>query len=68
MFRCERCGMGHEAVHEGGRVAEPEQCVGCGAKWSCSLIHNLSSFTNKQMVKMQVRACGAAAAVLKREA
>jgi hypothetical protein len=56
-FRCERCAKGHSVVHEGGRVAEPEQCSGCGAKWACTLIHNRSTFTNKQMVKMQVCVC-----------
>jgi len=53
LFRCERCAHGHEVVCESGRVPEPEQCRGCGAKWACTLIHNMSTFTNKQMVKMQ---------------
>ncbi|KAF5843598.1 minichromosome maintenance protein 4 [Dunaliella salina] len=53
LFRCERCAHGHEMVCENGRVPEPEQCRGCGAKWACTLIHNMSTFTNKQMVKMQ---------------
>lgn len=54
MFRCERCATEHYVAHEGGRVAEPEKCSGCAAKWACTLIHNMSTFTNKQMVKMQV--------------
>ncbi len=40
------------------QVQEPEKCDGCGAKFSLALIHNLSAFTNKQMVKMQVRRRG----------
>jgi len=58
MFQCERCKHAHHVVHDSGRVAEPEQCNGCGAKWACTLIHNMSTFTNKQMVKMQVRRRG----------
>ena len=57
-FQCQRCGAAQHAVHEGGRVEEPEVCRNCQAKWSCTLIHNLSDFTNKQMVKMQVGEAG----------
>lgn len=54
-FRCERCSAVHEVLNDNGRVSEPEKCEpGCGSKWTCALVHNMSTFINKQLVKMQV--------------
>ena len=36
-----------------GRIAEPIVCANCSAKYTMTLIHNRSSFTDKQMVKLQ---------------
>jgi len=52
-FRCEKCAAVHEVLNDSGRVSEPEKCDGCGSKWTCALVHNACSFTNKQLVKMQ---------------
>ncbi|GFH24102.1 DNA helicase, partial [Haematococcus lacustris] len=52
-FRCERCQRPQEVLNEAGRVQEPEKCDGCGSKFTCVLVHNMSVFTNKQLVKMQ---------------
>lgn len=57
-FKCQRCSRPLEVLNLDGRVQEPEKCAGCGAKLSLDLIHNLSTFTNKQMVKMQVGSRG----------
>eukprot|EP00798_Chlamydomonas_sp_ICE-L_P007906 gene7906-1118_t len=54
-FRCERCQMVAEVAICGGKVDEPEKCNSCGSKWTNALIHNLCSFTDKQLVKMQER-------------
>ncbi len=37
------------------QVHEPEKCPSCNKKYTLALVHNLCTFLNKQMVKMQVR-------------
>lgn len=53
-FKCEKCGHCRDVANEAGKVEEPEKCGHCASKFTMQLVHNLSLFTNKQLVKMQV--------------
>mmetsp|Transcript_26801 Transcript_26801/g.64550 ORF Transcript_26801/g.64550 Transcript_26801/m.64550 type:complete len:801 (-) Transcript_26801:143-2545(-) len=45
-------GAASVALH-GGRIQAPATCPECNAKYSMTMIHNESTFTNKQLVKVQ---------------
>lgn len=52
-FRCTACAFVEAVEIDRGRIAEPVTCRHCSAKYSCTLIHNRSQFSDKQMVKLQ---------------
>lgn len=52
-FRCTKCLHVVMSQIDRGRVNEPINCSSCNTRQSFELIHNLSSFTDKQFVKMQ---------------
>nr|WCZ58331.1 DNA replication licensing factor MCM4 [Paratrimastix eleionoma] len=52
-FQCIRCDFGQAQNVERGRVVEPNACASCRAIHTMQLIHNRSSFTDKQIVRLQ---------------
>lgn len=52
-FRCVQCGRHEKVTLERGKVEEPNSCPRCLAKYSFELIHNLSTFSDKQHIKLQ---------------
>ena len=52
-FECALCHSTMTVEIDRGRIAEPIVCANCSAKYTMTLIHNRSSFTDKQMVKLQ---------------
>lgn len=52
-FRCYVCHESKTVEIDRGRIAEPAVCPKCQALHSMALIHNLSLFTDKQMIKLQ---------------
>ena len=52
-FECAVCHSTTTVEIDRGRIAEPTVCAHCSAKYTMTLIHNRSSFTDKQMVKLQ---------------
>ncbi|XP_017892001.1 DNA replication licensing factor MCM4 [Ceratina calcarata] len=52
-FKCSVCGFTVMLEVEKGKTREPTLCAHCSHKHSFSLIHNLSNFSDKQMVKLQ---------------
>ncbi|XP_065915389.1 DNA replication licensing factor mcm4-like [Dysidea avara] len=52
-FECAVCHSTMTVEIDRGRIAEPTVCANCSAKYTMTLIHNRSSFTDKQMVKLQ---------------
>lgn len=52
-FRCYVCHDTKRVEIDRGRIAEPAVCTTCQALHSMALIHNRSSFTDKQLVKLQ---------------
>lgn len=52
-FRCHVCSYSQSVEIDRGRIGEPAVCRGCQTKYSMSLIHNRSQFSDKQMVKLQ---------------
>lgn len=58
VFECAACGQEVAAPNVGGRVEDPTGCAGCKKKWSMALQHNKGQYTDKQLVKMQVRGAG----------
>lgn len=52
-FRCTACAFVEAVEIDRGRIAEPVTCRHCSAKYSSTLIHNRSQFSDKQMVKLQ---------------
>ena len=53
---CEKCGHEEMVPSQLGHLEEPLICGNqmCRAKWSMKMVHNHSTFHNKQIVKMQV--------------
>lgn len=41
------------SANDGGKVDQPDKCERCDGKQTLNMQHNLSSFINKQLVKMQ---------------
>jgi DNA replication licensing factor MCM4 len=52
-FRCSKCLHVVMSQIDRGRVNEPVVCSSCNTRLGFELIHNLSTFTDKQFVKMQ---------------
>ncbi|KAI5285544.1 hypothetical protein KEM54_000488 [Ascosphaera aggregata] len=54
-FRCEACGYSLRVDIDRGKIAEPTKCPRrlCETKNSMQLIHNRSTFADKQVVKLQ---------------
>eukprot|EP00884_Botryococcus_braunii_P014652 jgi/Botrbrau1/23188/Bobra.0041s0036.1 len=53
LYKCESCGAEEFVMNERGRVEEPTKCTQCAKPWTQRLIHNRSSFYDKQILKMQ---------------
>ncbi len=53
MFRCNKCYRMQEQGIQDGRISEPRVCPSCRARDSFTLLHSRSSFTDKQMVRLQ---------------
>lgn len=53
-FSCKTCGCAVQVENDRGRTTEPTSCKSCNATHSFELIHNRSSFANKQFIKLQV--------------
>lgn len=52
-FRCTVCGQEQTAMLERAMIQEPSVCDNCHTRSSFELIHNRSSFSDKQHVKLQ---------------
>lgn len=52
-FRCYVCHDTKIVEIDRGRIAEPAVCTSCQTLHSMALVHNRSSFTDKQLVKLQ---------------
>ena len=52
-FRCWACQFSERSVVERGRIFEPVRCGHCGKQYSYQLIHNLSVFEDKQLIRLQ---------------
>jgi len=52
-YRCAACPGTMEVEVDRGRVEEPGVCGECGGKGTMEIVHNRSSFTDKQLVKLQ---------------
>ena len=52
-FKCYVCQQARTVEIDRGRIAEPAVCPNCQTLHSMALIHNRSSFNDKQMVKLQ---------------
>jgi DNA replication licensing factor MCM4 len=53
LFKCSNCSNKTESMIDRGRIDEPRICSKCAAKDSFEIIHNLSTFTDRQYVKLQ---------------
>ncbi|KAL5467701.1 hypothetical protein EMCRGX_G031964 [Ephydatia muelleri] len=52
-FRCSVCCNTATVAVDRGRIAEPTVCSNCQTLHSMTLVHNLSLFTDKQVIKLQ---------------
>ncbi|XP_076175723.1 disc proliferation abnormal [Ptiloglossa arizonensis] len=52
-FKCSVCAFTTFIEIEKGKTKEPTVCAHCAHKYSFTLIHNLSHFSDKQLVKLQ---------------
>ena len=52
-FKCSICSFTTLVEVEKGRTNEPTVCGHCTHQYSFTLIHNLSHFSDKQMIKLQ---------------
>ncbi|GMH69910.1 hypothetical protein TL16_g05278 [Triparma laevis f. inornata] len=54
-FKCQVCGAARESTIDRGRISEPTTCDenGCGSRHSFALVHNRSTYTDKQLVRLQ---------------
>jgi len=53
MFKCTLCGDMQANLIDRGVISEPSECKNCKAKYSYELIHKISSFSDKQHVRIQ---------------
>lgn len=52
-FKCSVCDSTKSVEVDRGRIAEPSLCTHCNSNYSFQLIHNRSSYIDKQQVKLQ---------------
>jgi len=52
-FKCTLCGDMYTNLIDRGIISEPSECKNCKAKYFYELIHNISSFSDKQHVRIQ---------------
>lgn len=52
-FKCSICAFTTLVEIEKGKTKEPTVCAHCTHKYSFTLVHNLSHFSDKQMIKLQ---------------
>lgn len=52
-FECWVCHHVERSVVERGRIFEPSRCTHCGKQYSYRMVHNLSIFEDKQMIRLQ---------------
>lgn len=52
-FKCTVCQYGAIAEIERGKILEPVLCPHCSTNHSFTLIHNRSTFTDKQVIRLQ---------------
>lgn len=53
MYRCTKCSSMTDVMISYGRIDEPRKCNSCNTRDSFSLIHSRSTFSDKQMVRLQ---------------
>ena len=53
LFKCTVCNKYEHSILNRGMITEPVECSSCHSKSSFELIHNMSSFDDKQHVKVQ---------------
>jgi DNA replication licensing factor MCM4 len=53
LFKCVSCSHTESCEVDRGRIVEPGICRNCNTNHCMSLVHNLSLFNDKQIVKMQ---------------
>ena len=53
LFKCTVCNKYEHSILNRGMITEPIECSSCHSKSSFELIHNMSSFDDKQHVKVQ---------------
>ena len=53
LFKCTVCNKYERSILNRGMITEPVECTSCHSKSSFELIHNMSSFDDKQHVKVQ---------------
>lgn len=53
MYRCTKCGAMTDVMIAYGRIDEPRICRSCNSRDSFTLIHSRSTFSDKQMVRLQ---------------
>lgn len=53
MYRCTKCQDMTDVMISYGRIDEPRVCASCNTRDSYSLIHSRSTFSDKQMVRLQ---------------
>ena len=52
-FKCAVCSHTAESEIDRGKIIEPVLCPHCNTNFSFTLIHNRSSFVDKQMIRLQ---------------
>eukprot|EP00656_Telonema_subtile_P033974 TRINITY_DN38123_c0_g1_i2.p1 TRINITY_DN38123_c0_g1~~TRINITY_DN38123_c0_g1_i2.p1 ORF type:complete len:676 (+),score=134.55 TRINITY_DN38123_c0_g1_i2:431-2458(+) len=52
-YKCSVCSHGTEAEVRDGRVKEPAHCPNCSKAHTMAIYHNRSTFSDKQLVKLQ---------------
>lgn len=52
-FKCTVCEHGAQAGIDRGRIIEPVLCPNCNTNHSFTLVHNRSTFTDKQIIRLQ---------------
>ena len=53
LFKCTVCNKYERSILNRGMITEPVECTSCHSKSSFELFHNMSSFDDKQHVKVQ---------------
>jgi DNA replication licensing factor MCM4 len=53
LFECSNCKATQVSNLKNGRIEEPTLCTGCQARYTCQIIHNRSTFSDRQLIKFQ---------------